>query len=85
MSCPCGVDTTARLCAFCRRTVALFNADRCVTCTAAIDRSDDTQTEGRCPECRERRVVYGTSTRRLMILASKARSMRRSRAEGRAA
>jgi hypothetical protein len=77
--CPCGVRSTSRLCAFCRRTVALFQADRCVTCTIPMIRDEDARIEGRCAECRSRNVRYSTSTRWLMHLAVNAISQQKAR------
>ncbi len=82
--CPCGVRSTARLCAFCRRTVTLFQSDRCVTCTIPMIRDDDARIEGRCAECRSRNVKYSPATRWLMHLAANAISQKKIRDRDRA-
>lgn len=70
--CPCGVTTRHTYCAFCRRTIRLIRERACVTCAEPV--TDWTsRIEGRCDRCRSRGVAMGPATRRLLILAAKAR------------
>lgn len=71
-ACACGVRTRSTYCAFCRRTMRLIRERRCVACTGPV--TDWTERiEGRCDHCRSRGVVMCDATKRLLILASKAR------------
>jgi hypothetical protein len=70
----CGIGTTRpHLCNFCQRTVELIRSQRCVSCTATLDQLDTLRQEGRCAKCRSRNVKVAAGTRRLLLLAAKAR------------
>jgi hypothetical protein len=73
----CGLWTSNRLCQFCRTTVGLIKAHRCVSCTEPINGHDTLRHEGRCAECRSRNVVVSAATRGLLILAARARWQQR--------
>lgn len=75
--CACGASTASTNCAFCRRTIALIRAGRCVTCTRQVVPEYEERVEGQCRACRERRVRTGAATRRLLKLASAARYKQR--------
>lgn len=70
----CGVHLPqgGRHCAYCRRTILLIRERRCVTCTAPVVDTPD-RAEGRCHDCLRRQVRLSPATRRLLVLASKAR------------
>lgn len=75
----CGLDVEGDFCHFCRRTIDLIKADRCVSCTKPLDPLGTIRREGRCDECRSRNHELSQATRHLLILASKARYRERLR------
>lgn len=73
--CLCGVVPAPGFthCHFCRKTIRLIRAGRCVTCIAPVIPEYEERVEGRCRACRDRRVTMCRPTRRLLVQASKAR------------
>lgn len=84
MTC-CGVRLPAgrRHCGYCRVTIGLINARRCVSCTAPV--TESAREEGLCLECRSRRVKTSPASVRLLIRAAKARHAARARSAARLA
>ncbi len=72
--CPgCNVQTFHRLCHFCRKTVALIRAGRCVSCQEMVQSVDFQKAQGKCGECLSRNKRLSFATRRLLHLAANAR------------
>jgi len=67
-----------RHCGYCRTTIRLIRERLCVLCRAPV--ADSSRDEGRCAECRSRQIATSRATARLLVLAAKARYMRRLRA-----
>jgi hypothetical protein len=78
--CVCGVTTEQPLCAYERRTVALFTARRCVLCKEPVFDQDTERLEGRCATCRERNARLSPATRLVLKRAANVRYMRAVRA-----
>ena len=76
MSCRiCRAFTPRSMCYFCTRTVAAIRERRCVSCLGPVNDADSAgaRVEGRCAECRSRNAQVSGPTRRLLMMASRAR------------